>query len=92
MKSSSPQYCLASVPEVKLDLEAQSIIVHERRVRQVHITAKQDDMGAGLGAQVRLRDDDDMQRVRALFMEQLHLVCTGLYIPLHRGLFAVWPC
>ena len=61
-----------------------------RRVRQGQVTAEQDDMGAGLGAQVRLRDDDDIQRVRELLMEQLRLVQAGLDVPLHRGLFEVW--
>ena len=47
-------------------------------------------MGAGLGAQVRLHDDDDIQRVRELLMEQLCLVEAGLDVPLDRGLFEVW--
>ena len=47
-------------------------------------------MGAGLRAQIRLRDDDDIQSVRELLMEQLHLIDTGLHVPLDRGLFEVW--
>ena len=81
---------LFGIPKVKLDLEPQSIIVHEWRVRQVQITAKQDDMGASLGAQVRLRDEDDIQRLRELLMEQWHLIDTGRHVPLARGLFEVW--
>ena len=46
-------------------------------------------MGAGVGAQVGLGDDDDMQRLRELLMEQVHLVDTGLHMPLHRRLFEV---
>ena len=48
-------------------------------------------MGAGLGAQVGLGDDDDIQRLRELLVEQLRLVQTGLDVPLHRGLFEVLP-
>ena len=89
MKSSSP--VLFGVPEIKLDLEPQSIIVHEWRVHQLQITAKQDDMGTGLGAQVRLREDDDIQRLRELLMKQLHLIDTGLHVPLDSGLLEVQP-
>src|SRR5437870_4434497 len=44
-------------------------------------------MGAGLGAPVRLHEDDDMQRLRELLMEQLHLVETGRHVALDRGCF-----
>src|SRR5262252_1994060 len=47
-------------------------------------------MGAGLGAQIRLDDDNDIQRLCELFMEQLRLIDTGLHGPLDRGLFEVW--
>src|SRR5262245_2623442 len=46
-------------------------------------------MGSGVGAQVGLGDDDDIQRLWELFMEQLCLVDIGLDVPLHRGLFEV---
>lgn len=72
-----------------LDLEPQAIIVHKWCVGQVQITAKQDDMGASLGTQVGLRDDDDIQRVRELLMEQLYLIETGLQMPLDRRLLQV---
>src|SRR6266478_2352463 len=80
---------LFGIPKIKLDLEPQTIIVYEWRVRQGQVTAEQDDMGAGLGTQVRLHDDDDIQWVRELLMEHLHLVYTGLYGPLYGGLFEV---
>ena len=41
---------LFGIPEVKLNLEPQAIVVHERRIGQVQITAEQDNMGSGLGA------------------------------------------
>src|SRR2546428_8938996 len=44
-------------------------------------------MGAGLGTQVGLGDDDDIQRVYALLMEQLHLVEASRHVPLDRSLF-----
>ena len=81
---------LFGIPEVKLDVEPSTIIVHEWRLRQVQVTAKQDDMGAGVGAQVGLGEDDDMQRLHELLMEHLHLVQAGLDVPLHGGLFEVW--
>src|SRR5215211_5394600 len=46
-------------------------------------------MSAGLGAQVGLREEDDIQRLRELLVEHLHLVQAGLYVPLHGGLFEV---
>src|SRR5437879_11708781 len=46
-------------------------------------------MGAGLGTQVRLHEDDDMQWLRALLMEHLPLVYPGFYGPLSGGLFEV---
>src|SRR5207244_13085689 len=46
-------------------------------------------MGAGLGPQVRLHDDDAMQWLRALLMEHVHLVYPGFYGPLSGGLFEV---
>jgi hypothetical protein len=58
-------------------------------VGEGHVTAEQDDMGVGLGAQIRLGDDDDMQWLRELFMEQVHLIDTGLPVPLASGLFEV---
>ena len=66
------------IPKVTLDLELQPIIVHEWRIREIEVTAEQDDMGAGLGAQVGLRDDDDIQRLGKSFVEQLHLIHWGL--------------
>src|SRR6516164_4635814 len=39
-------------------------------------------MGADVGAQVGLDDDDDIQRLRELLVEQLRLVDTGLDVPL----------
>ncbi len=80
---------LFGISKVKLNLEPQPIIVDEGRICQVQVTAEQDDMGAGVGAQVGLGDDDDIQRLCELFVEQLRLVETGLDVPLHRGLFEV---
>src|SRR5215475_9059716 len=71
------------------DLEPQAIIVHEECRGEFQVTAEQDDMGSGLGAQVGLGEDDDIQRLCELFVEQLHLVHAGLDVPLHRGLFEV---
>ena len=45
---------LFGIPEVQLNVAPQPIIVDEGRVRQVQITAEQDDMGVGLRVQVRL--------------------------------------
>ena len=80
---------LFGIAEVKLDLEPQALVVHKRRIGQGQVTAAQDDMGAGLGAQVCFRDDDDMQRLGKLFVEQLPLIHAGLDVPLHSGLCAV---
>ncbi len=71
------------------NLEPQPIIVYEGRVRQVQVTAEQDDMGTGLGVQVRLRNDDDIQRLRAFLVEQLRLVEAGLDVPVHGGVFEI---
>src|SRR5215468_5573320 len=74
-----------------LQLEPQAIIVDEECIRQVQVTAEQHDMGMGVGAQVGLGKDDDIQRPRALLVEQLRLVDTGLDRPRHRGLLKVLP-
>ena len=47
-------------------------------------------MPAALRLQVRLDDDDDIQRVCECLVEPLRLGQTGLDVPLHRGLFAAW--
>src|SRR5207244_10205620 len=77
------------IAKVKLSLEPQPIIVHAWRVRQGQVTPAQNDMGAGLGTQVRLHEENNMQGLRALLREHLHLVYTGPYMPLHGGLFEV---
>ena len=48
-------------------------------------------MGSGLGTQVGLRDDDDIQGLGKLFVEHLHLVQGGLDVPLDGGRFAYCP-
>ena len=48
-------------------------------------------MGTGLGAQVGLGKDDDIQRLCEPFVEQLRLVAGGLDVSLHRSLFEVLP-
>jgi site-specific DNA recombinase len=71
------------------DLEPQAIVVHEGRVRQGQVTAKQDDMSPAVGAQVPLGNDDDIQGLGEFFVEQWCLVHAGLDGPFHRGLFEV---
>src|SRR5262249_13509960 len=73
------------------DAEPQTVIVHEGSVRQGQVTAEQHNMGARLGVQVGLSDDDDIQRLRALLVEQLRLIDPGLDVPLHGGLCEVLP-
>ena len=51
---------LFSIPEVKLNLEPQAIVVHEGRRGQRQVTAAQDDMGVGLRLHGGLDDDDDI--------------------------------
>src|SRR5262245_49135895 len=77
---------LFSISKVKLNLEPQPVIVDEGRVCQVYVTAEQHDMGAGLGAQVGLGDDDDIQRLWELFVEQLRLVDRGVDVCVRGGL------
>ena len=72
------------------DLESQAIVIHELRVGEFQVTAEQKDMRPCLGVQVRLGDDDDIQRLRELLMEQLRLGQASLYVPFHRRLFEVW--
>jgi hypothetical protein len=47
-------------------------------------------MGAGLSVQVRLRDDDDIQRLCELLVEQLRLIEAGLDVALHGRLFELF--
>jgi hypothetical protein len=51
---------LFGVPEVKLQLEPQGLVVDQQRVGQCPITAEQDDMGVGVGAQIGLHEDHDV--------------------------------
>ena len=82
---------LFGISKVKLDLEPQPIIVHQWRIREGQVTTEQDNVGAGLGAQVGRGDDDDLERLLELLVEQLRLVDIGLDVPLQRGLFEVLP-
>jgi site-specific DNA recombinase len=70
-----------------LQLEPQTVIVHKGGVRQGQVTAAQHDMGACLGTQVGLGDDDDIQGLRKLLVEHVHLVQAGLDVPLDGRLF-----
>jgi len=50
-------------------------------------------MCPSLGVQVGLDDDDDVQRLRELFVPQLRLVQAGLDVSCDSGLFEIllWP-
>lgn len=65
------------------DVEPQALVGHELRVGQCQVTAEQDDRGTGLGVQVGLGEEDDMQRVCELFVEQVRLGQADLDVPLH---------
>ncbi len=80
---------LFGIPEVPRDVEPQTIIVPEECGGQGHVTAEQDDMDPGLGAQGRLAEEDDLQGLRTRRVEPWRLVQTGLEGPLHAGLFEV---
>src|SRR5215510_9237718 len=73
---------LFGISKVKLDLEPQTVIVHEGSIRQGQVTAEQYAMGAGLGTYVGLGDDDDIQGLRRLLVEYVHLVQAGLDVSL----------
>jgi hypothetical protein len=72
-------------------VESQPIIVNACRVRQLQITAQEDDLGLGQGAQVGLGDEDDMPGVLELLVEQVRLGDTCLEVPLHGGLLEILP-
>ena len=65
---------LFGVPKVKLDLAPSAVVVHEGSRGPWQITAEQDSMRLGLGTQIGLDHDDDIQRMRELFVEQLGLI------------------
>ena len=69
----------------KLALDSQALGVHKKRRFQVAITPAQNDMGAGLGVQVGLGDNDDMHWMRPCLVQALPLLYTGLRLPLHSG-------
>ena len=77
---------LFGLQEVQLDLAPQAVIVHELCGGQCQVTAAQEDMGLGLGAQVGLGEEDDMPRLYALLVEQWGLGQAGLGMPLPSGL------
>ena len=76
---------LFGVTEVELDLEAQAVVVPQRVVGELQVTAEQDDMCLGLRVQIRLDDDDHVQRLCELFVQQLGLVDAGLEVSLQRS-------
>jgi len=58
LKSSRPQYCLASrSPQAELDLEAQAIIVDQRVIGERQVATEQHDMGPSLGLQIDFDQD-----------------------------------
>lgn len=81
---------LFGIPNVTLALETQALVVPQRVVGALLVAAEQKNMPPGVGVQVHRDDDDDIQRVCECLVEHLRLVQTGLDVPLHRGLFAVW--
>jgi hypothetical protein len=52
---------LLGIPEVKLDVEAKTVIIHACFVTEGHITTQQHDMGPGVSLEIDRDDDDDMQ-------------------------------
>ena len=82
---------LLSLSTVKRDVAPQTVLVHAWCVRQGQGTPEQHDMGTGLGAHVRLGDDDAMQGGRALLMEPVPLGEAGLDGPLPSRLCEGWP-
>jgi|SRR5882724_1140369 len=74
---------LFGVTEVELDLEASAVVVPQRVVGELQVTAEQDDMCLGWRVQIRLDDDDNVQRWCELFVQQLGLVDAGLEVILN---------
>ncbi len=72
-----------------LALASQALVIHELRVGEFPVTAAQKDRRPCLGVQVRLGNDDDMQRLCELLMQQLRLGQASLDVPFHRRLFEV---
>jgi hypothetical protein len=68
-----------------LDLEPQTVVVHKESGNQGEVTAEENNMSVSLGAPIGLDEDDDIQRLRELFMEQLRLVEPGLDLALYGG-------
>ena len=77
------------VSDIELDLEAQAVIIDQLRVTQIQIAAKEHDMGAFVGREVRFHDDDDMKRLSKLCAHHLGLVDVGLDVVFHATLFQV---
>lgn len=78
MKSSSPQYCLASIlfgiAEVELNLKAQAVEIDDLLSRKAQIGAEQQDMSAFGGVQVGFNNDDQVERVSKLLVQDGELV------------------
>jgi hypothetical protein len=74
---------------VELNLEAQAVIVLALVVGEFQVAAEEDDMRPSVRLPVSLDDDDDIQRVRALFVEPWGLVEAGLEGAFDGGGFAI---
>src|SRR5712692_148305 len=83
---------LLGVSEIELNLEAQAVIIDKLRVTQIQIAAKEHDMGAFLGLEVRFHDDDDIKWLSKLFVQHLGLINVSLDVVFDAALLqgAMW--
>ena len=80
---------LLGVSEIELDLEAQAVIIDQLFVTQLQIAAKEHDMGAFVGLEVRFHDNDNIEQLSKLFVQHLDLVYVGLDVVFHTAVFQV---
>jgi len=71
---------LFGIPEIKLDLEAQAVVIDELVKGKLTVTAEQVHVGEGTRLQVDLGDDNHIEWLRKSLVQHLRLINVGLNI------------
>lgn len=77
---------LLGIAEVKLDLETQRVILDDLIIRLVQVAAEEDDVSAGVGGEIGLENDDNVERLRKEFVQGSELVDIGANLLLRGAL------
>ena len=74
---------LLGIPEIELNLEAETVIVDDLFSRQRQVSREENDMGVFASQSMGFDDNDNIEDVRIIFMVELALICVDLVIILN---------